>query len=443
MDNLTAKVASVEADLLTYRQQLQFLETDAQSSISEKIRLLQAILTDSNSDIQHLFAEIQIDLDGTGFDDTDTTHLKHSVARLGTELPEIISTLEIAQSRAESAFNLAATYTYNVMDISHKIAGCRSKLEEVKAECKSLIDNSRAELRTWEEKLEETLAQIRDNENEIEAKSSDATAKRQRKCQLDLDLSEKRQQMNRVQEERRNRENEARVSAGVGIFGFVLAPFTGGASLVLSLAGGTGVAINLHSLSQLENDVSAISGTIHQLESDIAQVDRDISALEQQKRELQRLLERHRSEVAFQRQKQQEYTDQIQEAGRIEGEILELDTHASAAVSTAVELKRELQQIKQYLDECVALVKAHSLKVQTDANAIEQATGSIVLRKRNDPETWKGLLQRVSGTLDRLREEILVPLPANGQTKLLDPSLWNLSTEPSHGGTSPPIPHLS
>ncbi|KAF3918043.1 hypothetical protein ABW21_db0204698 [Orbilia brochopaga] len=428
MDDLNTKVATIENDLSSCRQRLRCLDENAQSSLSEEIQSMQALLTSGGDRVQQAFDEIQTGLSLTGGDEIDIALPESLIIGLRTHLPDIISSLETARSRAETAFNIAASYTYNIMDIGHDIAGSRTLLKEVGAECERRIDNSHIEIRNCEKKLDITLAQIDENKIDIETKNSSANAKRQRKGELEQEFLCLAKEMEDIQRRREGLQAASRTSAGVGLFAVFLAPVTGGASLFLAAAAGAGSLVTSRDADEQERRISEARPGLDELKSEIAQLDRDLSALEERKLELRQLLDQNYAEVAFQQSKQRHYTNQIQEADRIEDEVSTLDTHASATISTTAKLMRGLQQTKQNLDNCVVLVKEHSLKVQLDSSMIEQSLENGHIRKRNDPKLWKTLLQRVSGTLRGISEGPSLSLP-NEQTRLLDPSLWNTSPE--------------
>ncbi|KAN0086830.1 hypothetical protein V8E54_000518 [Elaphomyces granulatus] len=389
MDELTGKVATIESDLYNHRRRLQTLETDAQKSIGGEIQGLRTALTNGDGKVQDISLETQTCLfqieDHVG--DNSLIDLKPQMTLLSTGLGEVVGELETARSRAETALNHVIDYTYKVMDVGQEVESSRSKLNKAEADSKILVDEAQKELNMSERRLAATLSKITDKENEIRTKTDEANGKRLQKNQLDAEILNKNQKIHDTERGVKRRKGTAAVSTGVGIFGALLAPVTFGASLVVTAAAATVTAQN-----------------------EISQAEREVSALEQRKRELQLSVKRCRDEVVSWRLKQQEYHNQIQKTGRIQGEISILDDYASATISNIRESQRELQQIKQNLDDCSALVKKRSLEVQTDSGFIERFLGKKHQRKR-EFERQKTLLQDVSNTLNKIRSEIPALLP--------------------------------
>ena len=153
--------------------------------------------------------------------------------------------------------------------------------------------------------------------------------------------------------------------------------------------------MNAVDISDLKDQIRAANTSVSQLQSDIAQADRDVSTLEQQKGELQQLVKQCQLEADTSKTKHQEYRGQIQKISLIQSEISSLQDHASSTNSNVTKIHRELQQIKQKLDTCSALLGEKFEDVQISSGFMERSLGKRHQIKQ-DFEGQKVLIQNVS-----------------------------------------------
>ena len=184
--------------------------------------------------------------------------------------------------------------------------------------------------------------------------------------------------------------------------------------------------MNAVDISDLKDEIREANTSISRLQSDIDQADRDVSTLERQKGELQQLVKQYQSEVDTCKTKHQEYLGQIQKISLIQSEISLLQDHASSTNSNVTKIHRELQQIKQKLDTCSALLREKFEDVQTSSGFIERSLGKQHQRKQ-DFKRQKFLMQNIPNALDRSHSEVSALLQSH-DTKFLDAKPCNAGT---------------
>lgn len=251
----------------------------------------------------------------------------------------------------------------------------------------------------------------------------------------------------------------------MAVFGILAAPFTGGASLVLT-AGAGGVAgynisISISTVNRqlilrsykavrmedFEKEANSCRQSINSLSTEISQDAQAVASLEREKTELQSLVSKYQSEVTKRRSEQRIYQRNIEQADRVKTEIATLKSHAVSTKKNVVQALPELQQIKQTLEQCSTLVKERSLDVSTSSTVMERFTGSLPIvgtkiKNAREFNRQKLLLQQVSETLEKIHTEVPGLLPSSVNAKFLDVKPWN-SDIISVVDVGMPIPDIS
>ncbi|KAK6338111.1 hypothetical protein TWF696_001582 [Orbilia brochopaga] len=403
MDDLESKVASIEDDLRKYRQRLQVLEADAQKSVGDQTQSLRDALTNGDGEAHHVSTEIQLCLADIESHTGDTTaiDLAPQMTWLTTRLGTIITNLETAQSCAETAIGCVSEYTYSIIDVSHEIADSRTQLNDAEGKCEVLAQTAKSDLETSESVLRYTQAKISSTERDIRSKSSEISSKLSRSNTLNSQVSAKNQQIRDAERRVEKKKDRALIKTGIGIFGVLMAPVSGGASLLLTAGAAAGTAVNMVDISDLKKDIRQKNSAINDLQRDIAQARRDISLLESQKERLESRVKEHAADASYQRRRQEDYRTRIADTKRVKEEITTLDEYAAATIATIEESRRELQKAKARLDECSATVKEHAAQLQPVRGAAERTAGKKQLQR--DFERRRKLLESVSGALGGMR----------------------------------------
>ncbi|MCJ1359905.1 MAG: hypothetical protein MMC33_009908 [Icmadophila ericetorum] len=268
------------------------------------------------------------------------------------------------------------------MDVGQEMEISRSKLAEAHREGEFFTAEAQSELSISKQLLAITQSKIATKEREIRTKTNKSMAEKKRKQKLDSEISSKNREIYEASRVRESKKGQVAVGAGLGLIGIALVPVTFRASLELRYAWSR-ISKSAAEISNLKGRIIAANESVSRLQSNIAQADRYIAALERQKRELQRLIKQYQSEVDTTEMKHQEYRAQIQKLSRIKSEISLLQNHALSTNSNVTEAHGELQQIKQKLDTCSALLVGKLEDIQTSSGFVGRLVGKENERERD------------------------------------------------------------
>ena len=171
---------------------------------------------------------------------------------------------------------------------------------------------------------------------------------------------------------------------------------------------------------------------MNSLNGEISQGIRDVANLEDEKRNLQARIRQYEAEIAQRKTNNAQYERQIGEAKSVKGEIDVLERHAQSTTANVTDDNRQLQKLKQALDECNALIQAKSLEVQSKATLVERFAGLLgsrigdKVRRPREFQRQRQAMERVSQTLEQLQSEVPLLLPSH-QMKFLDVKPWSTS----------------
>ena len=175
----------------------------------------------------------------------------------------------------------------------------------------------------------------------------------------------------------------------------------------------------------LKDDANALRSRVSALNNEISQGQQAIASLEQDKRDLQSLVEKYQGEISTRKSRHQSYQEQISEAKRVQTEIATLKGVAESTASNVKDANRELQIIKHSLDECSSLVQAKSIDLSTTAGPLDRITGMIIprsvsssMRRAREVKKQSDVVQQVFEALKKIDEEIPLLLPGEGSTYL-------------------------
>jgi chromosome segregation ATPase len=176
----------------------------------------------------------------------------------------------------------------------------------------------------------------------------------------------------------------------------------------------------------LGDEANALRSSVSTLNSEISQGEQGVASLEQEKRDLQALVLQYKGEISARESKHLGFQKQISEANRVHDEIATLKDVADFTTSSVKDANRELQRIKQRLDECSSLIQAKSIDVSTSAGAVERIAGligpqfvSTNIRRMREFRKQKEAMQQVSETLEKIYREVPLLLPSQ-EMKFLD-----------------------
>lgn len=257
MNNITSEVSQIETSLHSSRRQLQTLESSAKKSISSEVDGIRTALKNGDTRAENVTTQMRSFLTQVEHtDDADATvDMKPQMLWLRERLDVIVRDLDATKACADSAITCTESYTYKVMDVAEEVDANRNKLTECHDEAAKLAAQAQASLSASESMLEHAQSQIKRKEKEIKEKTAEAASKRLQKAQLEAEIETKRQKIAQSEKEREERKEQAIVGVvghgiqveeaaltnsgqGLSVIGILGAPFTGGASLALTAAGG-------------------------------------------------------------------------------------------------------------------------------------------------------------------------------------------------------------
>jgi len=261
MEEITSEVSKIQSTLHSSRSQLRLVETGAKKAISLEVDSLRCSLKNGHNRVEHTTTQVRSFLSQIeDIDNSTSVDLKSQVVWLHDNLQVIVSDLDAAKAKADSSIRCTEQFRYKVMDVGQEVDSSSNKLTEFLNDAAKLEAQARSSLTSSQSMLEYAQAQIRRKEQEIREKIAEAASKRLRRKQLENDLANKREQIARAERERQERKEQAIASAvctslvfltasihftnaekGLGLLGILGAPFTGGASLALTVGAG-GVA---------------------------------------------------------------------------------------------------------------------------------------------------------------------------------------------------------
>ncbi|KAH8590060.1 hypothetical protein B0O99DRAFT_655118 [Bisporella sp. PMI_857] len=432
MEEITGEVSKIENGLHSSRYQLQTLETSAKGSISSEVDGLRSSLKNGDSRAEYVtdqmrsfFSQIQY------INDVSTVvDIKPQMLWLHENLQVIVSDLDAAKAKADSSIKCTEKYSYEVMDVGEEVTSNSNKLTEYHDKVAKLEEQAKSSLSSSEIMLEYTQSQIERKEREIKEKMAEAVSKRRRKTQLETDLENKRQQVAHSERERKDRKEQAIVGVGLGVFGIIAAPFTGGASLALTVGGGGLAGYKANRMDDFQNEANSYRQSINSLITEISQNVQAVASLEREKTRLQSLVSQYQSEVSKRKSEHQVYQVKIEQADRVKGEITILRSHATSTKKNVTQALPELHKIKQNLEQCSTLVKERSLDVSTSSGLMDRFLPilpviGVSIKRYQDFNKQKLLMQQALETLDQIHTEVPKLLPSTGDVKFLDIKPWN------------------
>jgi hypothetical protein len=258
MEEITSEVGKIENNLHSSRRQLQTLEKSAKKSISSEVDGIRSSLKNGDTRVEYVTTQVRSFLSQIEYVDNVSTavDMKPQMLWLRDNLQVIVSDLDAAKAKADSSIKCTEQYSYKVMDVGEEVDSSSNKLTEYHDEAAKLEEQAKSSLSSSESMLKKTQSTIERKEKEIKDKTAEAASKRQRKTQLEADLENNRQQVARAERERKDRKEQAIAGVvccwyfssrvvhftnneeGLGVLGVLAAPFTGGASLALTLGAG-------------------------------------------------------------------------------------------------------------------------------------------------------------------------------------------------------------
>jgi len=449
MEEITSEVGKIQNSLHVSRRELQTLETSAKISISSEVDGIRSSLKNGDTRVEHVTAQVRSFLSQIEYTNEASTsvNIAPQMLWLHENLQVIVGDLDAAKAKADNSIRCTGQYSYKVMDVGEEVDAYSSKLTEYQDEAAKFAAQAKSSLSASESILEYTQSQIQRKEEEIRVKTSEVASKRLRKTQLEADIERKRQAAARADRERKGRKEQAIAGTGLAVFGILAAPFTAGASLVLTAGAGGVAGYKASRMEDFEKEANSCRQSINSLNTEINQDAQAVASLEREKTGLQSLVSKYQSEVTKRRSEQRMYQRNIEQADRVKTEITTLKSYAVSTKKNVAQALPELQQIKQTLEQCSTLVKERSLDISTSSTFIERFTGSLPVVGRNiknarEFNKQKLLLQQVSETLEKIHTEVPGLLQSSVGTKLLDVKPWD-SDIISVVDVGKPIPSIS
>jgi hypothetical protein len=208
MDDLKAKVGTIESALQASSRLLQSLEEKAHKSISEEVTGMRDALMDSDHRIQYVSSKVQPFLATIEYGDPSSIDLSPQMNWLSTHLGFIVGKLQTAESRADSALSYAQTYRYQFKDVGQTVEMNKTELGLSQKNSEGLASEAKSQLRESELLMEQTQSKIRNKENEISRKAIRASLLRLRTQELESEIETTRSAISTAEREaERKKEN--------------------------------------------------------------------------------------------------------------------------------------------------------------------------------------------------------------------------------------------
>ena len=170
---------------------------------------------------------------------------------------------------------------------------------------------------------------------------------------------------------------------------------------------------------------------INSLDSQITQTDRDITALEQEKSDLRARVRRQQADVTKHTADKWEHQGKLDNAKKVQREIMELKEHAASTKRNVGQALPELHKLKDILEEFSTLVQEKSLNVSLATTLTERWVGMVPIagswaRKSLEYRRQKAVVEEVIKTLDKIQADLPKLLPgADSGNRFIEVKPWN------------------
>ncbi|OAL46818.1 hypothetical protein IQ07DRAFT_142443 [Pyrenochaeta sp. DS3sAY3a] len=384
MDELVKKVRTIDVSLTRSENSLSRMNRDAKYVIGSDVKKIDRALQNSHREIETIHGEIQILLEDVDkASQEDPVDLQPKMTWLRDNVDCIVAFLKEAEGMSNVAMLGTMSFQNSVSDVEQEIAVQRRELDgatRVGASIRSkAYDAKQASLRL----IKETEKEIAEKDKEIRGKSAEAS-------ELRSQLSTQRDELASLNEELENEEARARVAkkkawrgALMAAGGIILAPVSGGASLLVTAgAGAYGVdkAIQYDNIKLVMNNLrSDISGT----EDDIREADRNIEELAEEKRIIGSRLGRLKAALREEEASRTRSQSEIDRADKLASNIGSLQRQAKSASEEARDSVRGLGILKSNLHEVIGQINKESNQLTAESASVPSGGGSKRLQRRN------------------------------------------------------------
>lgn len=141
------------------------------------------------------------------------------------------------------------------------------------------------------------------------------------------------------------------------------------------------------------------------IQTEISGVESDLRNLEQQENGLQISVRNLKSQVKSQESNQRQYQSKLREAKGAQGEISVLEVRASTLANDINSKRRNVRNVKEYLENCSTMLKEKSVEVNSQSTAIEWLHGRTYRRKQAF-NRQKALMAKVTDELAKIQVEL-------------------------------------
>ncbi|KAK3374693.1 hypothetical protein B0H63DRAFT_255503 [Podospora didyma] len=435
MDSLSTNVNKIQSTLHSSRRRLTTLETGVKKSAGKEVQDMGNSLRTSSAKIEHVSSQMrsylaEIEYTTTGKPET-TVNMNPQVRWLSKSLDSIVASLGEAHSSAGRALKVTEEYTYSVLDVGQTVQVQTTQLNECHSKAQGAMSQAQSSLSFSEQMLRETQARVSAKESEIWTKTREADEKRSKKTQLERDISFKQAEIARKERLRESKKEDVAAGAVLTGIGIMAAPFTLGLSLALAAGAATYTGIRASEVSDLKDDLTTLNNSIRSINIDIARGDAAVASLEQEKRDLQALVQKYKTEISERRTKHRDYQKTISDSNRVQGDVKLLKNVADSTLSNVKDDTRELQKMKQTLEKFSDEIQAKSVDVSTSAGPVERLARLVAprsvstnMRLAREYKKQQEVIQEVTETLARIQKDIPL-LMSSHETKFLDIKPWN------------------
>ncbi len=220
MDKITQDVTKVQSDLHGSRSQLRVLERTSKKDIASKVdairpplasgqKLLGSICSSNASFIARI-EDNKVDL-GSPYSFA-VAEMPRKLSTLRTELDQLVSHLESAQSATATAIQTTDSYTLKVIDVGQDIDVGSAKLKQCQNSAATLQAQAQRDLADTKAALKRAETELAEKRTTVRAKEREVQQQRERKRKVEEEIREKNSQVAAAERERNERKEQAAVS---------------------------------------------------------------------------------------------------------------------------------------------------------------------------------------------------------------------------------------
>ncbi|KIW00833.1 uncharacterized protein PV09_07593 [Verruconis gallopava] len=414
MEDLISKVEEINLSLLGSKSSLCTVQSNAKNEIGTEVQEIRKALHQSSQELEYVNVEVSGLLEDINkHAGKELKNLQPQMKWLESHVGSIVYSLEKAEAKISSAMGGSMAFQSSLMDIEQEIATKRRDLTEAKQESANLKSKALKDKKESLKLIRETEKEIAEKDQSIQTKTDEASTLRSELSIQRSQLDSLNADLEKAQQRARRKKEKAWGGGLMAISGILLAPVTGGASLVLTAGGagyGTAKAVEYDTVKDHIRDLrSRISTT----EARVLEADRRIVELTTEKSSLESRLQRLKSTLKSEEATRSRIQKDIGRADQLTVEIALLQKHAQAESSKVRECVRELGALKSKLHEVATQISKEATQLTIGSSDMATAKGANAAQKRLQ-ERNKKAIESLAEAMSNAQLKIPTLLPTTG-----------------------------